>query len=336
MTPRSAVETPRPPAGRIAVAGNLSLDDTVTPTGSQRAAPGGDALYAALGVRAWGPMPLLLTLVGDDYPAENLAWIRQAGIDTSRVRMVDGPTVHYRITYQARGERRFEWLSSPDRLAATSPTVDDYADLSDVVWLHVAAMPIEAQETSVQGARAAGLRYSLDPHEEYVVGFEERLRAIVEGAVFMPSELELRLLFPDLEESHPIRFAQRAAERLDEWRPVMVAVKVGDAGSVVRIGASTVHIPALDVHVVDPTGAGDAYCGGFIAGWLETRSPRVAAACGTVVAAETIGSFGAFAGGPGASIDDRIDRVLGLLGDDLDASQIASSLRDLHTYRTPA
>ena len=79
---------------RIAVAGNLSLDDTVTPTATMPDAPGGDGLYAALGVRAWGGSPVLLTLVGDDYPDRHVAAMVAAGIDVSSVRQVDGPTVH--------------------------------------------------------------------------------------------------------------------------------------------------------------------------------------------------------------------------------------------------
>ena len=46
------------------------------------------------------------------------------------------------------------------------------------------------------------------------------------------------------------------------------------------------------VRVVDPTGAGDAYCGGFIVGSLLSGSAVIAAACGTVAAGETIGIGG--------------------------------------------
>src|SRR4030081_3260007 len=126
-------------SGRIVVAGNLSIDDTVNPSGVVDAAPGGDALYAAMGVRAFGRSPVLLTLVGDDYPAAHLGRIRAAGIDVTWIRAVAGPTVHYRITNPPTGERRYEWLSDPDRLAATSPGLPDFAVLDDAAWLHIAA-----------------------------------------------------------------------------------------------------------------------------------------------------------------------------------------------------
>lgn len=293
--------------GRIVVAGNLSLDDTINPTGAVPMAPGGDALYASLGVAAWGRVPTLLTLVGDDYPDELRARIGASGIDTSRIRSVPGPTVHYQVTNFADGRREYRWISSEARLAATSPEIADYAALEGAAWLHLAAMPIECQEVGVAAARRAGVPFSLDPHEEYVRGFEPRIRAMVQGAAFMPSELEVRLLFPELDALEPLDLAHAAAERLDAWEPAMVAIKLGSLGSLVRRDARTVHVPAPTVEVVDSTGAGDAYCGGFVAGWLASGDERVGAACGTISAGEIIGRFGAFAGGDEATLDDRIE-----------------------------
>jgi ribokinase len=313
--------------GPIVVAGNLSLDDTVTPLATTRDAPGGDALYAAMGVRAWGFRPVLLTLVGSDYPVGHLERISAAGIETSHVRAVPGPTVHYLITYLADGSRRFEWLSDPDRLAATSPTEEDYAVLADPAWLHIAAMPIEHQEIAVDAARRAGVPYSLDPHEEYVSGFERRIRAMVDGGLFMPSELELRLLFPDLGASDAWTLAERAAQRLEDWGVSGSAIKLGAEGSLVRTSRVTTHVRAAATDVVDPTGAGDAYCGGFVAGWLATGSPLVAAACGTVAAAESIAAFGAFGSGTEPTTAERIDRALVLIGEasEVDAAAIRAA-----------
>ncbi len=298
---------------RVVVSGNLSLDDTVTAAGVVPEAPGGDALYASLAVRAWGGSPALLTLVGDDYPPAYVARIASAGIDVSAIRAVAGPTVHYRVTYAADGGRTFEWVGPEERLLLTSPGAPDYAALAGAYWLHLAAMPIEAHEVGVAAGRAAGVPISLDPHEEYVTAFVERLRPLVEGVVFMPSELEVRLLFPDLALTDPLEFGFAAAERIDAWRPALVTVKLGVLGSVVRRAGRSVHVPAPRVPVVDPTGAGDAYCGGFVAGWLATGDEIVAAACGTVAATETIGAFGAFNDGLPPSPEERLGRLRAVL-----------------------
>jgi ribokinase len=332
---------PRVAAGPIVVAGNLSLDDTVTPDGSYHAAPGGDALYACLGVRAWGPAPMLLTLVGEDYPVGYLSQIEASGIDASRIRHVPGPTVHYRVTYGAEGSREFEWVSGDDRLALTSPSAADYTGLETARWLHLAAMPIESQEVGIEAGRRAGIPMSLDPHEEYVVGFEDRLGRLVEGVAFLPSELEVRLLFPHLDALPPVSFAFAAAERLDAWHPMIVAIKLAAHGSVVRWQGRSVHVPAQPVDVVDPTGAGDAYCGGFVAGWLATGSPAVAAACGTIAAGEMIGRYGAFADGsptdPAARATALESLLAGLPSDDRDGADpgvLAARIRHAFNARS--
>jgi ribokinase len=310
---------------RIAVAGNLSLDDTVTPRETRPSAPGGDALYSALGVRSWGGTPVLLTLVGDDYPGTYMDAMVAAGIDVSHVHATEGPTVHYRVTYTATGDRTFEWVGPEERLMLTSPVAADYATLSHLDWLHLAAMPIEAQQIGVAAGRLAGLSRSLDPHEEYVIGFEERLRDLVEGGAFLPSELEARLLFRDIGVRDPIDFAFVAAQRLDEWRPTVVAIKLGPLGSVVRTDGRSSLVPAIVTDVVDATGAGDAYCGAFIVGWVVTGDPILAAACGSVAAAEAIGRFGAFGDGRSptpAERLDRLERVLESVGEPPDPAAI--------------
>jgi sugar/nucleoside kinase (ribokinase family) len=300
--------------GPVVIAGNLSLDDTITPDRAFLRAPGGDALYASIAVRSWGVIPTLLTLVGEDYPEADLVRIAATEIDVEHVRRTAGPTIHYRVSYTSDVDRIFEWISSPDRLILTSPVAADYGALAGAAWLHVAAMPIEAQEVGVAAARAAGIPVSLDPHEEYIRGYEPRLATMVAGITFMPSDLEARLLFPDLDAVEGLEFGFAAAERLDDWGPALTAIKLGPNGSVVRQAGRSVHVPATAVRVVDPTGAGDAYCGGFIAGWLATRSPEVAAGCGAVAAGEAIGTFGAFPSDPPGR-QARFDRLVALLAD---------------------
>jgi ribokinase len=129
--------------------------------------------------------------------------------------------------------------------------------------------------------------FSLDPHEEYVTGYESQIGELIRGGVFLPSELEVTLLFPGLR-------LDEALARFSTLGSRAAAVKRGALGSCVGAGSRTWSVPALPVPVVDPTGAGDAYCGGFVAGFLTTSSALAAAACGTVSAAHIIQGFGAF------------------------------------------
>jgi sugar/nucleoside kinase (ribokinase family) len=201
-------------------------------------------------------------------------------------------------------------------------------------------MPIEAQREGVEAARRAGVAVSIDPHEEEVVPGREILAAIVADSIFVPSELEVALLFPDLAEAHAgLELARAALPRLAEWRPRAVAIKLGAAGSLVweaDTPCDAVHVPALPVTVVDAIGAGDAYCGGFAAAWLATGSAVAAAACGSVAAARVIGQFGAFPPTWPEPVESLLDDARSLLRSSADERAAIDALDVMSEHRDAA
>ncbi len=279
----------------LITAGNLSLDDTVNPDGQAGAAPGGDALYSALGAAVWRYPVELLSRVGADYPVGFMEQVAGFGIGIEMLRRVAGPTVHYRITNTDSDERQYEHLTPERRLHELSPQGPDLDAVSGASWLHVAAMPIDLQAAAISRCRAERVRYSLDPHEEYIVGYEGQLRDLIRGSVFMPSELEVAIMFPDLAgDQPPSALAEAAASRLLDMGACSVAIKLGARGCFVADPGYRAALPARPIVVVDSTGAGDAFCGGFLAGYLRTGSPLLGAVCGTISAAHVVKGFGAF------------------------------------------
>jgi ribokinase len=86
--------------------------------------------------------------------------------------------------------------------------------------------------------------------------------------------------------------------RLAAEGPRAVAIKRGEHGSLVydRQRDTLWHVPAIPVRAVDVTGAGDAYCGGFLAGMVSTGDPLEAGMWGTVSASFAVQEYGARAG----------------------------------------
>ena len=76
-----------------------------------------------------------------------------------------------------------------------------------------------------------------------------------------------------------------------------MVIKLGEEGSLVFDAANNrlAHIPVYPAHVRDTTGAGDAYCGGFLAGYMLTGDPLKAAQYGTVSASYIVEAVGALA-----------------------------------------
>jgi sugar/nucleoside kinase (ribokinase family) len=89
-------------------------------------------------------------------------------------------------------------------------------------------------------------------------------------------------------------------ERLITAGAEVVALRQGERGALVQRADSgeTWQIPAYSVPVVDPTGAGNAFCGGFVAGWVESGDLRQAGLCGVVAASFLLEQVGLPATGP--------------------------------------
>ncbi len=127
-------------------------------------------------------------------------------------------------------------------------------------------------------ARLLGLTVSLDPNWDPSGewrGFEALLPLV---DVFLPNENEALALTG-------AATVEEALSRLGQTCPTVV-VKMGAEGALAARGAETVRAPALKIKVVDTTGAGDSFDGGFLYGflngWSLERALRLGAACGSL------------------------------------------------------
>lgn len=271
----------------------------------------------------------VLSRVGSDYPVNFMNSIAGLGIGVDMVRTLPGPTVHYQITNSESGERLYEHLTPSRRLRELSPQGPDLETVGRASWVHVAAMPIDVQAVMISRCRAEHVPYSLDPHEEYIIGDEKCLGGLIKESIFTPSQLELALLFPDLAVLQPPQvMAQAAASRLLAMGARAVAIKLGASGSFVADPSYQAAVPPLPTPIIDSTGAGDAFCGGFLAGYLRTNSLLLGAVCGSVSAAHIIKGFGAFHSE--LPTPETLRRQATRLLREVDAAQSTSALLGTH------
>ncbi|HXJ47734.1 MAG TPA: PfkB family carbohydrate kinase [Candidatus Acidoferrum sp.] len=275
--------------------GNLTIDDVVLPDGTTRmASVGGNSLYAALGARPWQPSIGIVTRRGDDFPRDLKAELESLGIASEGVVEVPGPTVRNWVVYEANGDRHWIYRTPRERSVEVAVRSGDLPEawLSDrsAPVVHVAAMPIDAAEAVVEAVHrlAPEALISLDTHEDYVASYRERLRALA-GRVeaFLPSRSELADL---VGYDDPIR----ALSELSELPTPIIVVKLGADGVLVwNRRRGVLHaVPAAKGEVIDVTGAGDGFCGGFAAGLSLGDTPVRAAQRGVISAAYAVASFG--------------------------------------------
>ena len=278
----------------VMVVGNLTIDDVVLPDGTTHmASAGGNSLYAALGARLWRPEIGLVTRRGEDFPAELDRRLDELGIAGDGIVDIAGPTVRNWVVYEESGARH--WVYRTPRERSREVAVQP-ADLPPA-WLaqepppvvHIAAMPIAAAEALVERVRQLAPRalITLDTHEDYVADYRQRLRVLAARVdAFLPSREELADLagYDD---------PPRALDSLLSLPTPMIVVKMGAEGALVwdRARGTLEQMSVARGPVVDVTGAGDAFCGGFAAALSLGRSALEAARCGAISASYAVAGF---------------------------------------------
>jgi ribokinase len=160
--------------------------------------------------------------------------------------------------------------------------------------VHLCPLDFASHRQLIATFKAHGVTtLTLDPSSGYMTPpLLQNLRMVLtEVTAFLPSEEELRGLFwgqtYDLWEM---------AAAIGEYGCEVVVVKCGVSGQAVfdLRGRHKWQIPAYPARRADPTGAGDAYCGGFLAGFKKTYHPLQAALYGNVAASLKVEGSGAF------------------------------------------
>jgi fructoselysine-6-P-deglycase FrlB-like protein/sugar/nucleoside kinase (ribokinase family) len=284
---------------RVVVVGDLTLDDVVLPDGTTHMASiGGDCLYAALGARLWEPNVGIVTRRGDDFPRDQLTRLEQLGICLEGIVDIAGPTVRNWIIYEADGRRNWVYRTPPERAAEVAVRLEDipgsWLKAQPPPVVHVAAMPIDAAERIVEvvSQLAPDAAVMLDTHEDYVRGYQDQLlRLAARVDVFLPSREELADLVGYDDPPRALR------ELCTEKGVPLVVVKMGKDGVLLWDSdrSAVVHVEAAPCRIVDVTGAGDAFCGGFAASLAQGLHPLEAARRGTVSAAFATEGFGSLA-----------------------------------------
>jgi len=273
--------------------GNFTIDDIVLwPSGENwMGRAGGNALFAAIGARVWLDSVGLLTRLGCDYPSEQLDEIRLRGICLG-LHAVEARMLHDWALYEAEGARQFiNHLTSGNNVEMTLLPDEVPPEHQDGRAYHLAPVPTDQQAAMAEFLRRPGRLISLDPHESWIKGYEaviERMLAQVD--FFLPSRLEARQIYGADD-------PEQAAAALARLGPPVVVIKLGRDGSLVyeRASGRLTHVPIYPAAARDPTGAGDAYCGGFLAGFLLTHDAVRAAQHGTISASYVVEAIGALA-----------------------------------------
>ena len=283
----------------ITVVGSVAFDSITTPAGSRERCLGGAATYFSLAASYFTPVRVV-AVVGEDFSAAEESVFRARSIDLAGLERAAGKSFFWAGNYlQSLSEAKTE-RTDLNVFASFNPQLP--SSYQDTRFLFLAnidpVLQLRVREALPGAQLVCGdtMNYWINDRREAL------LRTLAQLDVLLINDTEARLLSG---ESNP----QRAAKKILTLGPRALVVKHGEYGATAYLGAGLFgtatdvappifRAPALPLdEVIDPTGAGDSFAGGFF-GYIASQSEftpavlRRALFYGSVMGSFTVERFG--------------------------------------------
>ncbi|HEX8202666.1 MAG TPA: PfkB family carbohydrate kinase, partial [Isosphaeraceae bacterium] len=289
----------------LLVVGSIALDSVETPFGIVDEALGGSATFFSYAASFFTPVRLV-GVVGADFPAEHRRMLEARDVDTTGlVVQPGGSTFRWRGKYEGDMNQAETLEVHLNVLGTFDPELP--AGFVDTPFVFLANGSPVVQRKVLAQARGRTLAVA-DTMNFWIETQRDELYALlreVDGLVL--NDGEARLLTEEVN-------LVRAGLRVLDLGPKFVIIKKGEHGALFLGPEGAFVMPAFPVaDVVDPTGAGDSFAGGFMGylastGRTDPAALKTAMAYGTVVASLTVEDFSLrrLQGADRAEIDRRL------------------------------
>ena len=275
----------------LTVVGSIAFDAVKTPFGSRERMLGGSAVHFALAASFFDEVHVVGP-VGDDFGDEDYAVLRARGIDTADIERVEGGrTFFWQGEYGWDLNERTTLDTQLNVFAEFEPKLSAASRDADVLFLANIQPDLQlAVRVQCEAARFAALDSMNLWIETTRDSLIETIRA-VDCVMLNDSELRELTRQPNL---------IRALREVQAWGPSTVVAKRGEYGAAMLTDEGFFALPAFPLEdVVDPTGAGDCFAGGFM-GYVAAHADAPighevltrAMAYGTALASFNVEEFG--------------------------------------------
>ncbi|HET9134497.1 MAG TPA: PfkB family carbohydrate kinase [Gemmatimonadales bacterium] len=288
----------------LLVVGSVALDSVFTPFGETADALGGSAVHFSVAASLLHPVQVV-GVVGDDYPTHELDRLAPRGIDWSGVARVAGESFRWKGKYSYDLQSRETLETRLGVFADFRPVLPAGAEGAEFLFL--GNIDPELQLDVLEQVKAPRV-VACDTMNYWIQSKREALLALLERVdLLMVNDSEARELSGDWN-------IHRAGRWILERGPKRVVIKQGEYGALLIEPGHTFAVPAYPLEeVFDPTGAGDAFAGGFMgylarSGGTDTPHLRRAMVYGATMGSYSVSGFDV-KGFDGVSTEDVERRV---------------------------
>ncbi|MFW6131126.1 MAG: PfkB family carbohydrate kinase [Candidatus Aminicenantaceae bacterium] len=270
------------------IIGTFNIDTIETPVARRERIAGGSGTYCAVAA-SFFTNPKIVGVIGEDFPQKTIEYFKSKDIDIKGLQIESGKTFFWEGRYGEDPNIRTTIKTELNVLEQYKPQIPKEYELSDIVLL--ANIDPTLQQDILNQVKKPKL-VAMDTMNFWIEKKKEALLKVLEQVdVFFANDQEIKLL-------HNEPNLIKAGKSIIEMGPEIIVVKKGEHGVLIFDKTSIFSIPAFPCEcVVDPTGAGDCFAGGFL-GYLDKgrkitrKGIRRAAVYGTVMASFAIENFG--------------------------------------------
>ena len=271
----------------ILVVGSIALDSVETPWGSANDSPGGSALYFSSAASFFAPVNVV-GVVGTDFDFKAVDFLRQRSVNFDGIDQQEGLTFRWGGRYHMDLNQRDTLFTDLNVFENFNPKIPEFYRNSDLVFL--ANIDPDLQMQVLRQIPRPKL-VILDTMNFWITGKRKSLDEVIgQTDVLILNDEEARML---TDTGNLITAGRRILER----GPKFLIIKKGEHGAVLLHDNSYFSAPAYPLEkVVDPTGAGDSFAGGFVgyiahAGKIDEPTMRRAIIYGSTVASFNVEDF---------------------------------------------
>ena len=272
----------------ILVLGTVALDSVRTPYGARKDMLGGSAAHFAMSCRLFTNVNLV-AIIGEDFPSKYIDFLHKKGIILTSLIKERGRTFKWEGEYKGDLNAALTLNTELGVLSAFRPSVSEVQ--RKIKYIFLANVDPDIQRHLLSSMHSPTL-VGLDSMNYWIHHKRvELLRLLKRVNIYVANDQEARALSG---ENNLIK----AARCLYSYGPGMILIKKGEHGVIFYSDKFIFCIPAYPTDkVIDPTGAGDTFAGGFM-GYL-TRAKKInaetikkAIAIGSVAASFNVEGFG--------------------------------------------
>ena len=274
----------------VLAVGTVAFDQIETPFGSRDRALGGSAMYITMAARLLCPVVRLVAVVGNDFPTEFVNVMADRGIDLSGLEVApDGKTFAWGGKYHYDLNKRDTLFTDLNVLSDFDPVLPLTHSQSKVLCLGNLHPSIQNSVLDQVDSPAIVMCDTMNYWIEQTPDALKHILGKIDCLVVNDSEARELSGEPNL---------VVAARIIREMGPKILVIKKGEHGALLFVEDTIFMVPAYPLEdIQDPTGAGDAFMGGF-AGFLSgcdeinLDALKHALVYGSAVASFTVEEFG--------------------------------------------